>query len=219
MTRTSAERRAPLSRERVLRAAVDLADRHGIEALTMRKLGQALGVEAMSLYKHVANKDAVLAGLAELVLGEFEPPAAGDDWRTAMRRRALSARAVLARHPWATVVINRNGSGPAMWRNLDLMIGGLRDGGFPVALAAHACSLLDSYLYGFAVQEANLPFDSPADLTELTGSIMEQFRPQEYPHLAEMAVEHILAPGYDHAAEFELGLDLILDALDRARSC
>ncbi len=217
-TTNSARRRVPLSRERVLRAAVDLADRHGIEALTMRRLGQQLGVEAMSLYKHVAGKDEVLDGLAALVLEEFELPSADVGWREAMRRRAVSARAALARHPWAAVVINRSGPTPALLRNLDAVIGSLRRGGFSVALAAHAFSLLDSYIYGFAVQEAALPFDTPGELTELTGSIMAGFPPEEHPHLAEMAVEHILQPGYDHAAEFEFGLDLLLDALDRART-
>ena len=211
-------RRAPLSRERVLRAAVELADRHGIEALTMRRLGQQLGVEAMSLYRHVAGKDDVLDGIAGLVLAEFELPTGDVGWREAMRRRAVSARVALARHPWATVVLNRSGPTPALLHNLDAVIGSLRRGGFSVALAAHAFSLLDSYIYGFAVQEAALPFDTPGELAELTGSIVAGLRPEDHPYLAEMAVEHILQPGYDHAAEFEFDLDLLLDALDRART-
>jgi len=209
--------RQPLSRDRVLGAALGLVDRHGLGALTMRRLGQELGVEAMSLYKHVANKDEVVDGIVELVLDEIDMPDDGAEWRAAMRRRAVSTRAAFARHPWVISVLSRPNPGPGMLRNLDSGIGSLRRGGFSVALAAHALSLLDSYVDGFAVQEATMPFDTPAELVELTGSIMEQFRPEDYPHLAEMAVEHILQPGYDHAAEFEYGLDVILDALDRTR--
>lgn len=216
-TRAAGGRRGPLSRDRVLRAAMVLADRDGLTALTMRGLGQELGVEAMSLYKHVANKDEVLDGLAELVLGEFDLPADDSPWREAMRRRAFSARAALTRHPWGTVVLSRSRPGPAMLRNLDSVIGSLRRAGFSLALAAQAFSLLDSYVYGFAVQEASLPFDTPAGLTGLTGLIMEGFRAEDHPHLAEMGTELIMKPGYDHADQFGLGLDLILDGLERAR--
>ena len=209
--------RTPLSRQRVLRAAVELVDRQGIGALTMRRLGQELGVEAMSLYKHVANKDEVVDGMVELVLGEIELPADGEDWRAAMRRRAVSARAAFARHPWASGVLSRPNPGPAMLRNLDSVIASLRRGGFSMALAAHAMALLDSYIYGFAMQEASLPFGNAPELVELTGDILRQFRVEDYPHLAAMAVEHIMRPGYDFADEFEYGLDLILDALDRTR--
>jgi AcrR family transcriptional regulator len=217
-TTNEAVRRSPLSRERVLAAAVALADRSGLGALTMRRLGQELGVEAMSLYKHVANKGEVLAGLAEAVLGEVELPTADDGWREGARRRAVSTRAALARHPWATVVLGGSGPNPAMLRNLDAVIGCLRRGGFSVAQAARALSLLDAYTYGYAVQEANLPFDGQAELAELTGSIMAGFAAGEYPHLAEMRAELIRSPGYDHATQFEAGLDLVLDALDPSRT-
>ncbi|MCO1654913.1 TetR/AcrR family transcriptional regulator C-terminal domain-containing protein [Pseudonocardia humida] len=216
-TRPAAGPRSPLNRDRVLRAAADLADRDGLAALTMRKLGQELGVEAMSLYKHVANKDEVLDGLAELVLGEFDLPTDDVGWRQAMRRRAVSARAALARHPWGTVVLSRTRPGPAMLRNLDSVIGSLRRAGFSVELAAHAFSLLDSYVYGYAVQEASLPFDTPAELTELTASIMDGFSAAAYPHLAEMGAELIMKPGYDHGEQFGYGLELVLDGLERAR--
>ncbi|WP_214407282.1 TetR/AcrR family transcriptional regulator C-terminal domain-containing protein [Pseudonocardia lacus] len=208
--------RSPLSRDRVLRAAAALADRDGLAALTMRKLGQELGVEAMSLYKHVANKDEVLDGLAELLLAEFDPPTDDVGWREAMRRHAVSARATLARHPWGPVVLSRSGPSPAMLRNLDSVIGSLRRSGFSVELAAHAISLLDSYVYGWAVQEASLPFDTPDELAELTGAIMEGFSAEEYPHLAEMGTELIMRPGYDHGRQFEWGLELVLDGLERA---
>lgn len=215
--RTDTGQRQPLNRERVLRAALALADRDGLGALTMRRLGQELGVEAMSLYKYVAHKDEVLDGIAELVLGEFELPTEDVDWREDMRRRAVSARAALARHPCWTVLLSRSRPGPAMLRNLDSVIGSLRRGGFSVAMAAHAFSLLDSYIYGFAAQEVSLPFNTPDELVELTGSIMEQFRPEDYPHLAEMGTDLIMQPGYDHSTQFAYGLELILDGLERAR--
>ena len=212
-----AERRLPLSRDRVLRAAVSLADSHGIGALTMRRLGQALGVEAMSLYKHVRNKDDILDGVVELVLAEVDLPEPGEAWKPAMRRRATSARAVFARHPWATTLVqSRATPGPATLRYYDAVVGSLRAGGFPVALAAHAFAVLDSYVYGFAVQERSLPMQAPGELAEVTEDILASFPAAQFPHLAEMAVEHILQPGYDYADEFGWGLELILDALERA---
>ncbi len=210
--------RPPLSRERVLRAAVAVADASGIGALTMRRLGQELGVEAMSIYKHVANKDEILGGIAELVVSEIHLPSAGEDWRDAMRRRSISARAVFARHPWATSLVqSRTNPGPAVLRYMDAAIGSLRGGGFSVAAAAHALALVDSYVYGFALQEMSLPFETKEELSQVTGDILDEMPGDEFPHLAEMAVEHILRPGYDFADEFEFGLDLILDALDRIR--
>jgi AcrR family transcriptional regulator len=182
----------------------------------MRRLGQELDVEAMSLYKHVANKDEILDGLAELIVAEIDLPAAGEDWRSAMRRRATSARAVLTRHPWAASLLeSRPNPGPATLRYYDAVIGNLRGAGFPVALAAHAFALLDSHLRGFVAQAQGLPFDTPEELTEVTGGILASFPAAEYPHLAEMAVELVLQPGYDWAEEFEFGLDLILDGLER----
>jgi AcrR family transcriptional regulator len=211
-------RRAPLSRERVLRAAIELADKEGIESLTMRRLGQHLGVEAMSLYKHVANKDDILDGITELTVSEIDLPPTDVDWKAAMRQRALSTRDVLTRHPWATRVMeSRRNPGPATLRYFDSVIASLRAGGFPVALAAHAFSVLDSYIFGFVVQQTSLPFDTSEELTDVTSDILQQMPTDQFPHLTEMAIEHILQPGYDHADEFEFGLDLILDALERAR--
>jgi len=207
--------RSPLSRERVLEAAVALADRAGLGALTMRRLGQELGVEAMSLYKHVANKDEVLDGLAELVLAEFELPTDDVGWREAMHRRASSARTALARHPWAPALISRSGPLPLLLRDHDAVIGSLRRAGFALDLAALAFSLLDSYVYGFAVQEASLPFDTPDELTDLTGSILGGLPAGEYPHLAEMGAGLMMRPEYDHGAQFGYGLELILDGLER----
>jgi AcrR family transcriptional regulator len=217
-TDPGAEPRVRLSRDRVLRAAVALADDGGIESLSMRKLGGELGVEAMSLYNHVANKDDLLNGMIDAVFSEIDLPSGEVDWKTAMRERAISARDVLARHPWATALMDsRTTPGPATLRHHDTVIGTLRQAGFSIELAAHAFSALDSYTYGFALQEAALPFDTPEETAEVAEMIMAQFPAGEYPHLAELTIEHVLQPGYDYGNEFEFGLDLILDGLERAR--
>ena len=211
--------RTPLTRQRVLRAAVALADRGGVGALSMRKLAQELGVEAMSLYHHVANKDDILDGIVDVVFGEIELPAGEAGWEAAMRRRAVSAREALRRHPWATGLMeSRRTPGPANIRHHDAVLGVLRNAGFPVELAAHAYSLLDSYIYGFALQEASLPFHTPEETAEVAQEIMAVFPADDYPHLAEIATEHVLQPGYDYGNEFLYGLDLILDGLARARA-
>src|SRR5215467_11850699 len=159
-------RRAPLSRERVLRAALVIVDKGGLEALTMRQLGRALGVEAMSLYNHVANKEDVLDGLIDLMFSEIDLPCDGGDWKTAMRQRAISAREVLGRHRWAIGLMeSRRSPGPATLRHHDAVLACLRQAGFSVEMTAHAYSLLDSYIYGFALQEASLPFDTPEKTT------------------------------------------------------
>jgi AcrR family transcriptional regulator len=208
--------RVPLSRERVLRAAVALADASGIESLTMRKLGEAVGVEAMSLYNHVANKEDLFDGMIDEVFSEIYLPSGEGDWKTAMRQRAISAREVLSRHRWASrLMSSRSSPGPATLRHHDAVLGSLRIAGFTVAMAAHAFSVIDSYLYGFVQQEASLPFDTAEESAEVAQTIMSRFTPGQYPHLTEMAVEHVLQPGYDYGNEYELGLDLILDGLDR----
>jgi AcrR family transcriptional regulator len=210
--------RAPLSRERVLRAAVAFADQSGIGSLSMRKLGEVLGVEAMSLYNHVANKSELLDGMVDVVFGEIDLPDGDRDWRAAMRQRAISARHVLSRHRWAIGLMeSRTTPGPATLRHHDAVIGTLRGGGLSVEMAAHAFSVLDSYIYGFALQEANLPFDTGEQTAALAQAIMAQFRADEYPHLTELTVEHVLQPGYDYGNEYAFGLDLILDGLERAR--
>jgi AcrR family transcriptional regulator len=211
--------RTPLSRQRVLGAAVALADRGGIGSLSMRKLAQELGVEAMSLYHHVANKDAVLDGIVDVVFGEIELPSGEADWKAAMRRRAISAREALRRHPWAAALMeSRSTPGPANLRHHDAVLGVLRNAGFSVELAAHAYSLLDAYIYGFALQETSLPFGTPEETAEVAQTIMAEFPAHEYPHLTEIATEHVLQPGYDYGNEFRFGLDLILDGLDQART-
>jgi len=209
--------RSPLSRGRVLRAAVAFADAKGIGSLSMRKLGEVLGVEAMSLYNHVANKSELLDGMVDLVFGEIDLPGGESDWRSAMRQRAISARTVLSRHRWAIGLMeSRTTPGPATLRHHDAVIGSLRGGGFSVEMAAHAFSVLDSYIYGFALQEANLPFDTGEETAELAQAIMAQFPAGEYPHFTELTVEHVLKPGYDYGDEYAFGLDLILDGLEHA---
>jgi AcrR family transcriptional regulator len=208
-----------LSPERVLHAAVDLADDVGLGELTMRKLGESLGVEAMSLYNHVANKDDLLDGMVDLVFSEISIPAATTDWRTAMRERAIAVRAALAHHPWAIGLMeSRRRPGAATLQHHDVVLGCLRTAGFSVELAAHAYSVLDSYIYGFALNEQSLPFETPEDVAAVGAVMLEQFPAETYPHLSEFIREHAMKPGYDYAQEFEFGLDLILDALERSLS-
>ncbi|MFF4562119.1 TetR/AcrR family transcriptional regulator [Streptomyces sp. NPDC001435] len=210
--------RIPLSRQRVLHAAIALADESGLDALTMRKLGEAVGVEAMSLYTHVANKEDLLDGMIDLVFSEIDLPSDEDDWKTALRQRAISVRQVLSRHRWAIGLMeSRTSPGPASLRHHDAVLGCLRRAGFSVALTAHAYSALDSYIYGFALQECSLPFDTPDETAQLARSILSQAAADQYPHLAELTAEHVLRPGYDYGDEFAFGLDLILDGLERAR--
>jgi AcrR family transcriptional regulator len=217
MPPTDASGRARLSPGRVLRAGIALADSGGIESLTMRRLGEDLGVEAMSLYKHVANKDALLDGMVDLVFAEIELPSGEADWRTAMRKRAVSARAALSRHPWATPLMqSRTAPGPATLNHHDTVIGTLRGAGFSVDLTAHAFSVLDGYIYGFAMQQRSLPFDSLEEAQEVGRQMFARMPDGMYPHLTELTIQHILQPGYDYGDEFEYGLDLILDGLDRA---
>jgi AcrR family transcriptional regulator len=200
----------------VLGAAVALADKAGFESLTMRRLADTLGVEAMSLYHHVGNKDDLVDGMLDAVFGEIEVPQAGTHWKTAMRRRAISVRQVLKRHAWAVGRLeSRPNPGPALLRHHDAVIGSLRGGGFSVPLAAHAFALLDSYLYGFALQELTLPFSTADELQAMAGAILAELPRDLYPHLTEMIVEHNLKPGYSFAGEFEYGLDLILEALEK----
>jgi AcrR family transcriptional regulator len=211
--------RGRLSRDRVLRVAVALADEQGMSSLSMRKLGEALGVEAMSLYNHVANKGDLLDGMIDIVFGEIDLPAADDgDWRAGMRRRAISARLVLRRHPWAIGLMeSRTSPGPATLRHHDAVLGCLRRAGFSLELVGHAYSLLDSYIYGFALQEASLPFGTGDEAAQVARDIFGQFGAGQYPYLTEFAVARVVQPGYEYADEFETGLDLILDALQAAR--
>ncbi|HLQ47871.1 MAG TPA: TetR/AcrR family transcriptional regulator [Candidatus Dormibacteraeota bacterium] len=217
-TTTRSQPRIPLSRERVLNTALKLADQGGLESLSMRKLGQELGVEAMAVYYHLANKDEVLDGIVDLVFGEIDLPVAGADWKTAMRQRAISLRDVLARHRWAIGMMeSRRKPGPANLRHHDAVIGNLRAAGFDMQMVAHAYSLLDGYIYGFALTKMNLPFDSGDDVAGLAQDMLEPFPLGEYPNLVAFITEHATKPGYDFGDEFEYGLDVILDGLENLR--
>jgi len=210
--------RVPLSRDRVLRGAIVVADAGGIGSLTMRSLAQELGVKPMSVYHYVANKDEILDGIVDLVFSEIELPAAEGDWRTEMRRRANSARRVLRCHPWAIALLqSRIKPGTATLRHHNAIIGTLRGAGFSVQLTAHAFALIDSYVYGFALSEHALPIHGPDSVADVAESMMQQFFSADaYPHLVEFTTEHIMRPGYDFGNEFEFGLSLILDALARS---
>jgi len=203
----------------VLRAAVAFADENGIASLSMRKLGETLGVEAMSLYNHVANKSQLLDGMVDLVFGEIDLPSGKGDWKTEMRERAESARRALGSHPWAIALMStRTSPGPATLRHHNAIIGSLRMAGFSVTLTAHAFSLLDSYIYGYALQEATLPMgETEEETAEVARTMMAQLPTELFPHLAEFTTEHILKPGYDYGEEFAFGLDLILDGLESVR--
>ena len=206
--------RVPLSRERVLRAALALADEGGIEAVSMRRLGLALGVEAMSLYKHVADKEAILDGIADLVMDEVEVPSRELDWRTAVRRSAISAHEALGRHPWAGVVLeSRLNPGPARLRYLDAVVGTLRGAGFDTATVARAFMALDSHTYGFTMQELALPFDA-GSAPDVAAEMAARVFADGYPNLAAMAE---LAMSGAQLLDFEFGLDLLLDGLERLR--
>lgn len=212
------QRRERLTRDRVLEVATELADRDGIAALTIRSLATALGVKPMSVYHHVAGKEAILDGLVDRVFAEVVVPAEAD-WRESMAARAHSMRAALARHPWAVPLMeSRSSPGPATLRHHDAAIGVLRRSGFSVAMAAHAFALLDAFIYGFAVQEASLPFEGPDDLAAIAGPILTEAVAQELPYFVELATEHALQPGYAFADEFDFGLELILDGLEQRLS-
>lgn len=213
----SPQERAPLSRDRVLRCAVEIADDAGIGALTIRSLARSLGAKPMSLYHYVANKEAILDGLVDLVFSEIDLPSAEGSWRSEMHRRAHAVRQVLRRHQWAIGLLeSRTTPGPATLRHHNATLGVLRRAGFSVKMTAHAYALLDSYIYGFALQEASLPLSGPEPVAEVAAPIVELFSGGDYPYLVELATEHVLQPGYDFGDEFDFGLDSILDSLARA---
>ncbi|NMR20947.1 TetR/AcrR family transcriptional regulator [Cellulomonas fimi] len=211
-------RRQPLTRARLLAGAMAVADADGIAGLTMRSLAQSLGVRPMALYHHVANKDEILDGVVDAVFAEIYVPSTEGDWRTELRRRSVSARSVLRRHPWATPLMeSRMNAGPATLRHHDAVLGTLRGAGFSLEQTAHAYALLDSHLYGSSLQESGLPFDSPDDVPALAEAFLAHFPAPSFPHLAEFTTRHVLQPGYDYGTEFEFGLDVILDAVARLR--
>ncbi|MGZ8800561.1 MAG: TetR/AcrR family transcriptional regulator C-terminal domain-containing protein [Aeromicrobium sp.] len=201
----------------MLRTAMVVADQNGVETLTMRKLGRALGVEAMALYRHVANKSEIVDGIVDLVFSEIELPSTEGNWKTSMRLRAKSVRGALTRHPWAIGLMeSRAHPGPANLDHHNAVLGSLRSAGFSIEEAAHAYSLMDSYVYGFALQQKQLPFDASDDAGAVAQDMLRPFPSGQYANLTEMMTEHVMRPGYDYEDEFELGLDLILDGIERA---
>jgi AcrR family transcriptional regulator len=203
----------------VLQTALKLADQGGLESLSMRKLGQELGVEAMALYYHFANKDEIVDGIVDLVYGEIELPSTGAAWRAAMRQRAISLRDALLSHRWSIGLMeSRRNPGPANLRHHDAVLGNLRAGGFDIVMAAHAYSLLDSYIYGFALTKMTLPFETSEEVADVAKTMLAPFPAGEYPNLVEILTEHVMKPGYDYGDEFEYGLDVILDGLERVRN-
>ncbi len=210
---------AGLSKQRLVVEAVRIADREGVDGLSMRRLAGELGAGAMSLYHYVASKDELLDAMIDVVFGEIELPSAETEWQTSMSRRAHSAREVLVRHPWAIVLMeSRTTPGPANLRHREAVIACLRQAGFSIVMATHANWLLDSYVYGFALQEASLPIGSGQELAELTEDVyLPQLPPEEFPYLNESAAA-LAAAGYDPATEFAFGLDLVLAALEPLRS-
>ena len=199
--------------------ALRIADREGVDGLSMRRLAAELGAGAMSLYHYVANKDALLDAMIDVVFGEIELPPEDDDWQDAMRRRSRSARDVLARHPWAIALMeSRTTPGPANLRHREAVTACLRRAGFSVVMATHANWLLDSYVYGHALQEAALPFGTADELAGMTQDVfLPQLPPEQFPYLNESAAA-LLAAGYDPTQEFGFGLDLVLAALEPLRT-
>ncbi len=207
----------PLTRDRVLAAAVELADEIGIEALTIRRLASALGVGPMSIYHHVPSKEEIVDGMVDLVYAEISLPPEDLEWKAAMRVRCTSAREVLARHPWASPLMeSRMSPGPANLRHHDAVLGCLLRGGLSLPMVAHAYASIDAFVYGFAFQEANLPDLSDGGFGEVAEEIAASFSPETHPHLVAFTMDHVLQPGYDFGASFGFGLDLILDGLERA---
>jgi AcrR family transcriptional regulator len=222
VTAAARRRRAPLSRERVLRAAMRIADREGIGAVSMRRIGQALGVEAMALYNHVANKDEILDGMVDLVVTEIDPPVEGAEWKATLRARILSAREALLRHPWAAAAIASRGQmTPTMMRYMESTGAIFRDGGFSLDLTHHAFHVLGSRILGF-VQELYDDSDKLAETPEMM-AIMAEEMADEFPVMTEIATQvsheetNLVGRGCDYQWEFEFGLDIMLDGLERAR--
>jgi AcrR family transcriptional regulator len=211
-----ARRRPALDRQRIIDAAVRVAARGGVGRVSMRNVAKELGVEAMSLYHHLAGKDALLDGLADWIFTQIELPDPQRPWREAMTERAASARHALSRHSWALGLIeSRRSPGPAVLRHHDAVLGCLRRNGFSVALASHAFSAIDAYVYGFVLTELNLPFEAGETAEQFVAGIEGVLSAAEHPYLVEMITGHVVGTGYAYADEFGFGLDLILDGLER----
>ena len=219
MSKAKSKRRAsaaPLSRERIMQTALQLADEGGLDSISMRKLAQALGVEAMSLYNHVSNKDDVLDGIADLVVSEIEVPEIGGDWRQALRKRAISAHAVLRSHPWSPLLIaSRINVGPAMLRYVNATLGCMREAGFSYELADRAWNALDSHIYGFTLLEMNFPLD-PSEYVGAATQFIHLLPQETYPYMRELT-QLVIDGKHRGIQSFELGLDLLLSGLEQLR--
>jgi AcrR family transcriptional regulator len=215
--KTAVSSRPALTRERVIGAATAMADGLGVDALTIRKLATELDVTPMAVYHYLPNKDSIIDGMVDLVFSEIELPPTDLDWKTAIRRRSASAREVLARHRWAAPLMeSRRTAGPATLRHHEAVLDCLRSGGLTIEMSAHAYALIDAFIYGFALLEANLPATGGQDMADLAETIIEPLHADLYPRLIELTTEHVLQPGYNFGDEFDFGLDLILDGLRSA---
>lgn len=218
MSPTREKPKAPrLNAERVIQGAVELADQIGIDAFTIRKLADAIDAKPMTIYHHVPNKEAIIDGMVDLVFSQIDLPPEDGDWRSAIQVRSRSMRHVLARHPWASPLMeSRTTPGLATLRHHDAVLGCFRRGGFSLELTGHAYATVDAFIYGFALQEATLPATGGEEMAELAGSMADQMPADLLPHLTEFTVDYVLQPGYDFGNEFEFGLSLILDGFERA---
>ena len=214
---TKTEPRLPLSRDRIVHAALELADEGGIESLTMRKLGQALRFEAMSLYNHVANKDDVLDGILDFVLAETEPPSPDGDWDAAIRASAISVHDALRRHPWScTLLMSPGHARPARLRYMDLLLGRLRDAGFSADTTYHAYHVLDGHIFGFSLWETTHTYTAK-DISRFEEKFADTITVDAFPYLHEHAQQHFSEGPHREGSAFELGLDLIVDGLKKIR--
>ena len=218
MTTANAPQEATRNRltpERVLAGALELADRIGIEPFTIRKLAVELDVKPMTIYHHVPSKEAIIDGIVDLVFDEITLPPTDLDWKEAIRERCISAREVLARHPWAPPLMeSRTTPGMATLGHHDAVLGCFLRGGLSMEMVAHAYAVVDSYVYGFALQEANLPFNGDEEIASLAEEMTAAFPPGAFPHMVAFTLEHVLQPGYTFGRSFEFGHDLLLDGLE-----
>lgn len=214
---TRPESRTPLTAARVIAGAVALVDEIGMEAFTIRRLAEAIDVKPMTIYHHLPNKDAIVDGMVDAVFAEIALPPTDTDWRSAITVRSVSMRAVLARHPWASPLMeSRTQPGLATLRHHDAVLGCFRSAGFSLRLTAHAYAVLDAFLYGFALQEATLPATAGPEMGEVAAAMAARMPDGLFPNLAELTVDHVLQPGYDFGEEFDFGLALVLDGLAAA---
>jgi AcrR family transcriptional regulator len=214
----AASSRPALTPERVIEAATAMADVIGVDSLTIRKLATELDVTPMAIYHHVPNRDSIIDGMVDLVFSKIELPPTDLDWKTAIRERSASARQVLAQHRWAAPLMeSRRTAGPATLQHHEAILDCLRNGGHSIEMSAHAYALIDAFIYGFALLEANLPATGGQDMAELAETIIDPLPADLYPRLIELTAEHVLQPGYDFGNEFEFGLDLILSGLQTAK--